>query len=152
MFKQIALYYSPIFFFYILIKTKNQKSSSAQLLYLIKIGITVIITFLLHFLPFCVFHSNDETCISSVLHVIKRMFPWDRGLYEDKVSNIWCSISVIIKLKYYFSPQSLKLLCSFTTLMFLFPYIFLLHKKYIIIILFYFYLFYFFIDLIILIL
>lgn len=127
MFKQIALYYSPIFFFYILIKTKKQKS---PLLYLIKIGITVIFTFLIHFLPFCIFHSNSETCISSIYHVIHRMFPWDRGLYEDKVSNIWCAISVIIKLKYYLSPQNLKMLCTVTTLVFLIPYTYLLHKKY----------------------
>lgn len=61
------------------------------------------------------------------------MFPWDRGLYEDKVANIWCSISVVIKLKKYLSLSNIKLLCTTSTLLFILPYIVLLYKKYIII-------------------
>lgn len=30
----------------------------------------------------------------AVLQVVHRMFPFARGLYEDKVANFWCSISV----------------------------------------------------------
>ena len=30
----------------------------------------------------------------AVLQVLHRMFPFARGLYEDKVANFWCSISV----------------------------------------------------------
>lgn len=94
---------------------------------------TVIITFAIHFLPFCIFHSEEETCVTSVLQVIKRMFPWDRGLYEDKVANIWCSISVVIKLKKYLSLSNIQLLCTSSTLLLILPYIVLLYKKYIII-------------------
>lgn len=61
------------------------------------------------------------------------MFPWDRGLYEDKVANIWCSISVVIKLKKYLSLSNIQLLCTSSTLLLILPYIVLLYKKYIII-------------------
>jgi alpha-1,3-glucosyltransferase len=30
--------------------------------------------------------------------VLTRMFPFARGLYEDKVANVWCAASVVVKL------------------------------------------------------
>lgn len=39
-----------------------------------------------------------------------RIFPFYRGLYEDKVANIWCSLSPVLKLKAHFSiPTILRL-------------------------------------------
>ena len=37
--------------------------------------------------------------ITAAGHVISRQFPFGRGLYEDKVANIWCSLSLVLKLK-----------------------------------------------------
>jgi hypothetical protein len=30
--------------------------------------------------------------------VLTRMFPFGRGLYEDKVANVWCAISLVVKM------------------------------------------------------
>lgn len=38
--------------------------------------------------------------------VIHRIFPVARGLYEDKVANIWCALNVVIKLRNLMSLQS----------------------------------------------
>jgi hypothetical protein len=29
---------------------------------------------------------ENETCVSSLLHVLNRLFPFSRGIFEDKVS------------------------------------------------------------------
>ncbi|OBS64428.1 hypothetical protein A6R68_07031, partial [Neotoma lepida] len=59
---------------------------------LIKIGCTVVASFLLCWLPF--FTEREHA-----LQVLRRLFPIDRGLFEDKVANIWCSINVFLKIK-----------------------------------------------------
>ncbi len=35
------------------------------------------------------------------------MFPIGRGVFEDKVANFWCSLSVVIKVKSLLPPASL---------------------------------------------
>lgn len=37
--------------------------------------------------------------VEHISQVIIRMFPLNRGLYEDKVANFWCAINIIIKLR-----------------------------------------------------
>jgi len=39
------------------------------------------------------------------------MFPFARGLYEDKVANLWCSLSPIIKINKYLPQQVIIRLC-----------------------------------------
>lgn len=34
-----------------------------------------------------------------MIQVIRRVFPFARGLYEDKVANVWCALNVVIKLR-----------------------------------------------------
>lgn len=36
---------------------------------------------------------------SDLLQVVHRIFPVARGLYEDKVANVWCALNVVIKLR-----------------------------------------------------
>lgn len=38
---------------------------------------------------------------------MKRMFPVDRGLYEDKVANFWCAISPVFKLRHSFETSGI---------------------------------------------
>jgi alpha-1,3-glucosyltransferase len=38
-----------------------------------------------------------------------------RGLYEDKVANVWCTLSAFVKLNQLLSKGNLVLLCSFAT-------------------------------------
>jgi hypothetical protein len=82
----IIFYYSPVFFFCLLRKCYEKPSISQQLLHLIKIGLTTILSFTLLWLPFCLFHDVNETCITSLLHVLSRQFPFSRGIFEDKVA------------------------------------------------------------------
>ena len=112
-FKQMSLYYALIFFSALLRKCFD---SSDRMLFQIwqvtKLGFAVIVTFACLWAPFCVLHSTDETCLSSLLHVLHRQFPFSRGIFEDKVSNIWYSISVLFDLRQVMSTQQL-VLCSF---------------------------------------
>ncbi|GAB5575143.1 dolichyl pyrophosphate Man9GlcNAc2 alpha-1 [Prionailurus iriomotensis] len=59
---------------------------------LIKLACTVVASFILCWLPFCT--EREQT-----LQVLRRLFPVDRGLFEDKVANIWCSFSIFLKIK-----------------------------------------------------
>ncbi|KAG6711251.1 hypothetical protein I3842_05G043200 [Carya illinoinensis] len=62
-------------------------------------------------------HSNKElvACFLFSLalnhkQVLRRLAPFERGIYEDYVANFWCTTSVLIKWKRMFTTQSLKLL------------------------------------------
>jgi len=39
--------------------------------------------------------------VEQVVQMIHRIFPFARGLFEDKVANFWCTANVIIKLRAY---------------------------------------------------
>ncbi|KAI0392891.1 ALG8 glycosyltransferase family ALG6 [Xylariaceae sp. FL0594] len=39
--------------------------------------------------------------VEQVVQMIHRIFPFARGLFEDKVANFWCTVNVIIKLRAY---------------------------------------------------
>ena len=63
------------------------------------LGTVVIATFALCFAPFL---SLDG--LATVLH---RVFPFERGLFEDKVANFWCALSVVVKLKHHLAHTQL---------------------------------------------
>jgi alpha-1,3-glucosyltransferase len=91
-YKQMALYYSvPFFSFLVGHSFKSEKSFFRACVKIFKIGCVVLLTFAICWLPFF-------TSVNDVLQVVKRIFPFERGLYEDKVANFWCSISPFIKL------------------------------------------------------
>ncbi|XP_069126311.1 dolichyl pyrophosphate Man9GlcNAc2 alpha-1,3-glucosyltransferase-like [Argopecten irradians] len=112
-YKQMELYHAFPFFFYLLglcIWRKDQNG----FLRLIKIGITVLATFAVCWAPFL-------TTKDSALQVLHRLFPFARGLYEDKVANVWCSLSVLVKLKDMLNRDQLVLLCLISTLVLCLP-------------------------------
>ncbi|CAG9990207.1 unnamed protein product [Clonostachys byssicola] len=37
--------------------------------------------------------------VQQIVQIIHRVFPFARGLFEDKVANFWCALNVIVKLK-----------------------------------------------------
>lgn len=47
--------------------------------------------------------------------VLRRVFPVQRGLYEDKVANVWCSVSLIFKLQRFFANNVPKLMICCAT-------------------------------------
>lgn len=75
-----------------------------------KLGATVLATFGAVWAPWLT--SSD-----AVLGVLQRLFPTQRGLYEDYVANFWCVSSRVIKWTRFLSQGQLVQLCSLATLM-----------------------------------
>ena len=61
----------------------------------IRLALVTTSTFLLVFLPFL----PPFASFHAILDPISRIFPFDRGLFEDKVANFWCASNVIFKWK-----------------------------------------------------
>jgi alpha-1,3-glucosyltransferase len=111
-YKQMELYHAVPFFAYLLGRCVFVKKSFVKLL---AIAATVLTTFAIIWSPFL-------TDIESTKQVLSRIFPVARGVFEDKVANIWCSInSVGFKLKESFDQQALLKLCLGSTLLLLLP-------------------------------
>ena len=114
-YKQMELYHALPIFFYLLGLCWNQPTITSRLLKLSSIGATVVCTFALVWAPF-IFLGSD-----SVLQVVKRCFPFGRGLFEDKVANFWCSLDVVVKLKHTLSIPDLAKLSGGVTLLLALP-------------------------------
>lgn len=63
------------------------------------------------FLPFL----PPFVSVSDMMQPISRIFPFARGLFEDKVSNFWCATNVLIKWKYLASREALVRLSALLT-------------------------------------
>ncbi|NWQ60485.1 ALG6 glucosyltransferase, partial [Neopipo cinnamomea] len=118
-YKQMELYHSLPFFCYLLGKCFKKGLKGKGLVLLTKLAGTVVLSFAACWLPF-------GTDVEQIMQVLRRLFPIDRGLiinnylfifFQDKVANIWCSLSVLIKIKNVVSPQTqLKLSFAVTFL------------------------------------
>jgi alpha-1,3-glucosyltransferase len=146
-FKQMALFYAPAIFAYLLGSCLLPKLNSGRFL---GIALATIASFamlygpflagvmydqyrgisvsdyqqppqlqsLLHLLPFPI--NKDSIIYPTVLQLtqsIHRIFPFSRGLFEDKVANLWCSLHQVHKLNRYNSTilQRLALLSTLAT-------------------------------------
>jgi alpha-1,3-glucosyltransferase len=92
-FKQIALYYAPAVFCYLLGRCLAEPRK-----FVLRFGalaMTVIATFALLWQPFLAHGPShkETTALERGLHVLHRIFPFERGLFEGKVSNLWCALS-----------------------------------------------------------
>ncbi|KAJ2727033.1 Glucosyltransferase-like protein [Coemansia sp. Benny D115] len=106
LFKQMALYYAPAVFFFLLAQCFRPQGGGLALF--VKLGVSVIATFAIVLLPW----------IQSPLQlhqILFRVFPVARGLYEDKVANIWCALNVVVKLRSIFSTSDLLKLATIST-------------------------------------
>ncbi|KAI9294103.1 ALG6, ALG8 glycosyltransferase [Neoconidiobolus thromboides FSU 785] len=121
-FKQMALYYSLPIFAYLLAKCLFPMN----LIRLIKIGATVIVTFGCLLYPL-IYQENDWLDI--IKQVFIRIFPLQRGLFEDKVANFWCSLNILIKLRNYFKVDELAKISALTTLITCLPSFYKLLRK-----------------------
>lgn len=93
-YKQMELYHSLPFFFYFLgrfFSLLKKESLTAGLKFIVPIALTVLTVFSLIWFPF-------SSSISDILQVVRRVFPVNRGIYEDKVSSFWCMLNIIYKL------------------------------------------------------
>jgi alpha-1,3-glucosyltransferase len=107
-FKQMTLYYAPAVFCYLLgrcfaaapTSTSTPKNASEQgksyfiFSRFVALGVTVLVTFALLWWPFVVYGPDATTALDRLMHVLRRIIPLQRGLFEGKVSNIWCVLSV----------------------------------------------------------
>ncbi|KAI7876226.1 ALG6, ALG8 glycosyltransferase [Lichtheimia hyalospora FSU 10163] len=113
-FKQMALYYAVAVFAFLLGKCIKAATPMQGLVLLVKLGLVVIVSFTVLFLPWL--GSLDQ-----IQQVIHRIFPVARGLYEDKVANIWCALNVVVKLRNLMSLQSTVRLSLCATLIAIIP-------------------------------
>ncbi|KAF7136657.1 hypothetical protein CNMCM5793_005935 [Aspergillus hiratsukae] len=122
-FKQMALYYAPAMFAFLLGVCIFPR---IRILRLLNIAIITVIAFALLFAPLLVAATTAEgrSCLSAseeppllqalpiqlskdsllyapifqLTQIIHRVFPFARGLFEDKVANAWCAIHTFYKL------------------------------------------------------
>jgi alpha-1,3-glucosyltransferase len=92
-FKQMTLYYAPAVFFYLL--GRCVAKPSRFLSRFLSLGVTVISTFWILWTPFITFGPSQiaTTPWDRILHILRRIFPFERGLFEGKVANIWCALN-----------------------------------------------------------
>lgn len=76
----------------------------------LRLAIVTACTFIMLFLPFL----PPFAPLGSILDPITRIFPFARGLFEDKVANFWCASNVVFKWKMWFTPG---VLIKFATLL-----------------------------------
>lgn len=55
-----------------------------------------------------------------LLQVLHRIFPFSRGLFEDKVANFWCALNVVVKIRH-LQPQVLQYASLIATSMGILP-------------------------------
>eukprot|EP00792_Barthelona_sp_PAP020_P004552 TRINITY_DN2199_c0_g1_i1.p1 TRINITY_DN2199_c0_g1~~TRINITY_DN2199_c0_g1_i1.p1 ORF type:complete len:469 (+),score=78.76 TRINITY_DN2199_c0_g1_i1:33-1409(+) len=120
-FKQMCLYFAPVYFVYMLrkyclIKSVKKIPNAIKIRNFVFIACSVLFTFLALWLPFT----------TSIPNIIQRIFPVWRGLYEDKVASFWCTISPLFKLRN--TSWAVYLSMSFTCLAFLPSLIFIFAK------------------------
>ncbi|KAF4258122.1 hypothetical protein KXW98_006955 [Aspergillus fumigatus] len=122
-FKQMALYYAPAMFAFLLGVCIFPR---VRILRLLNIAIITILAFALLFTPLLVAATNADARdylsasaeppllqalpiklskdsflyapVFQLMQIIHRVFPFARGLFEDKVANAWCAIHTFYKL------------------------------------------------------
>ena len=86
-FKQMSLYYAPVFFVVLLVRCA--RGPRPWVTHLAAVGGTVAATFAALWLPFCAWAAEGSSCAESLGQIVSRLFPFGRGLFEDKVANVW---------------------------------------------------------------
>ncbi|KAH8970911.1 hypothetical protein BDL97_02G113800 [Sphagnum fallax] len=103
--KQMSTYYAPAFFAHLLGRCFQCRSPVVGVM---RLGVMVLATFAVCWWPFL-------SSWQSVLQVLSRLAPLERGLYEDYVANFWCSTSLLVKWKQLFSiPMLARLAMGMT--------------------------------------
>ena len=76
-------------------------------------------------------HYTSKLDVDQILIVVRRIFPLQRGLFEDKVANIWCVLHYthIFVVKKYLDESYHSLMCIAATLLGSSPAIYFLTKR-----------------------
>lgn len=103
-YKQMELYHALPIFFFLLSNCIYKKSVRSGITHLARLSCVVFLTVFLIFAPFLL-----TTDLNLSFQVVRRLFPFDRGIYEDKVSNFWCATSPLVKWRSPLPTSSLTL-------------------------------------------
>jgi alpha-1,3-glucosyltransferase len=82
---------------------------SAQLF--VRLAVVTVGTFVLLFLPFL----PPLAPFSAILGPVTRIFPFNRGIFEDKVANFWCASNIVVKWKFWVTQSALVRLSTLLT-------------------------------------
>lgn len=113
-YKQMSLYYALPFFWFIASSNLRVRPITRGIFNIFLVGVVVVGMFGLMFLPYL--NSKD-----AIFQVIQRIFPFNRGLFEDKVANFWFSLSIFYKYRNTHSLDELLKLSTSLTLLFSLP-------------------------------
>lgn len=93
----------------------------------LRLSLVTTVSFVILFLPFL----PPFAPLAAILDPIGRIFPFQRGLFEDKVANFWCASNVVLKWRLWMSqPSLIQLSTALTALGFLPGVAVMLHRGY----------------------
>jgi alpha-1,3-glucosyltransferase len=122
-FKQMTLYYAPVVFFYLL--GRCLAKPTRFLPRIVWLGFVVLFTFYVLWEPFIKYppsHDASITYLERLEHVLRRIFPFQRGLFEGKVSNLWCALNTSpIKIRDRIPSEQQPLLALAATVVLMLP-------------------------------
>jgi alpha-1,3-glucosyltransferase len=119
-FKQMTLYYAPAVFCYLLGRCFSQPKW--LVLRFLALGVSVIVTFGILWEPFIKYGPSHLSELERLLHVLRRIFPLERGLFEGKVANLWCALSAKpIKIRDRLEPEIQPLVALAATITLMLP-------------------------------
>ena len=99
MFKQTFLYYAPIFFAFMLGQALKLPTAQQAIKRVALLGFCVIGTMGIIIGPL-VLHCTTGACVKEgILVMVMRIFPFNRGIFEDYVANAWIVFSPILRLR-----------------------------------------------------
>ncbi|VDL78336.1 unnamed protein product [Nippostrongylus brasiliensis] len=117
-YKQMELYHALPIFVFILARCLKRPIWShllSSFTSLMKVAVIVLGTSAIIWMPFLMNGTQ------SALAVIERIFPFSRGLYEDKVASVWCAFSFILRLNKYFSLSAQVKISALCVLLLVLP-------------------------------
>lgn len=108
-YKQMSLYYSLPFFWFIAAKNLRVRPIWKGFAEIITVGLIVMTTIVLLYSPWL-------TDLSSIIQVSRRIFPFYRGVFEDKVANFWFNLNLFYKYKHLYTMDQLVKASTIATL------------------------------------
>ncbi|XP_052868362.1 probable dolichyl pyrophosphate Man9GlcNAc2 alpha-1,3-glucosyltransferase [Anopheles cruzii] len=119
-YKQMELYHALPFFFLLLRRSFDHGSEHWNIRRVVTgvrrlavLGGTVLGTFAVLWLPWL-------GSLEDVRQLVHRIFPVARGVFEDKVANVWCVVNVFVKLKN-FPNTMMAIVCLLCTVLAVLP-------------------------------
>lgn len=107
--RRMGLFHHPrSFLFY---RFAHHHTSPCRGKLFVQLGVMTIASFILLFLPFLPPFASP----AAILDPVTRIFPFGRGLFEDKVANFWCFSNVVLKWRNLASSGTLVKLSTFLT-------------------------------------